>query len=76
MRSAIVKHVRRKNRRRKLREEKRKDVVYDIINRMGRDRMKRVKGVACHMNSDFEEAFREMRPHLKIVFDRFRIVQN
>ena len=38
--------------------------------------MKNVKGVACDMNSDFEEAFLERCPHLKIVYDRFHIVKN
>ena len=35
-----------------------------------------VIAVACDMNSDFEEAFKEKCPHLKIVFDYFHIVKN
>ena len=59
-----------------IQEGKKKDVVYDFISHVGLDWMKNVKVVACDMNSDFEEAFREVWPHLKIVFDRFHIVKN
>ena len=59
-----------------IQEGKKKDVVYDFIRHVGLDWMKRVKVVSCDMNSDFEEAFRELCPHLKIVFDRFHIVKN
>ena len=38
--------------------------------------MSHVKAVACDMNSDFEEAFKEMCPHIKIVYDHFHIVKN
>ena len=38
--------------------------------------MKEVKAVACDMNSDFQEAFLEKCPHLKIVFDHFHIIKN
>ena len=38
--------------------------------------MSHVKAVGCDMNSDFEEAFKEMCPHIKIVYDHFHIVKN
>ena len=57
-------------------EGKKKKVVYDFINHVGLSWMEHVKAVACDMNSDFEEAFKEMCPHLKIVYDYFHIVKN
>ena len=38
--------------------------------------MSKVIAVACDMNSDFEEAFKEECPHLKIVYDYFHIMKN
>jgi hypothetical protein len=43
---------------------------------VGHDWMKNVKAVACDMNSDFAEAFREKCPHIDIFYDRFHIVKN
>ena len=57
-------------------EGKKKRVVYNFIQFVGQDWMKNVKAVACDMNSDFEEAFKERCPHLEIVFDHFHIVKN
>ena len=57
-------------------EGKKKRVVYNFIKFVGQDWMENVKAVACDMNSDFEEAFRERCPHLEIVFDHFHIVKN
>lgn len=55
---------------------KKKSVVYDFINHVGLDWMSHVEAVACDMNSDFEQAFKEKCPHLKIVYDYFHIVKN
>lgn len=55
---------------------KRKQVVYDFIEWVGMDWMKSVEAVACDMNSDFEQAFREKCSWIKIVFDYFHIVKN
>jgi transposase len=55
---------------------KKKQVVYDFIEHVGLAWMSGVEAVACDMNSDFEEAFREKCSHLKIVFDHFHIVKN
>lgn len=55
---------------------KKKQVVYDFINYVGLEWMSHVISVACDMNSDFEEAFEEKCPHIKIVFDHFHIVKN
>ncbi len=55
---------------------KKKATVYEFIDRVGLDWMSSVKAVSCDMNSDFEEAFRERCPHLKIVYDYFHIKKN
>lgn len=55
---------------------KKKQVVYDFIDHVGTEWMQNVKVVACDMNSDFEEAFRERCPHIETVFDHFHIVEN
>ena len=56
-------------------EGKKKQVVYDFINHVGLEWMSNVKAIACDMNSDFEEAFKEKCQHLKIVYDYFHIVK-
>ena len=53
-----------------------KKCVYEFIDRVGDEWMSRVEAVAVDMNSDFEEAFLERCPHLRIVFDYFHIVKN
>lgn len=55
---------------------KKKQVVYDFIEHVGLKWMENVKAVACDMNSDFQEAFEEKCPHIKIVFDYFHIIKN
>lgn len=55
---------------------KKKQVVYDFIEYVGIEWMNNVIAVACDMNSDFEEAFVQKCPHIKIVFDYFHIVKN
>ena len=35
-----------------------------------------VEAISCDMNSDFEEAFEEMCPHIQPVFDYFHIKKN
>ena len=57
-------------------EGKKKQVVYDFIEHVGLDWMNNVIAIACDMNSDFEEAFKEKCPHIKIVYDYFHIVKN
>lgn len=57
-------------------EGKKKQVVYDFINHVGDEWISNVEAVACDMNSDFEEAFREKCPNIKIVYDYFHIVKN
>lgn len=57
-------------------EGKKKQVVYDFINHVGLDWMSKVIAVGCDMNSDFEEAFKEKCPNIKIVYDRFHIVKH
>ena len=55
---------------------KKKQVVYDFIEHVGLKWMDQVEAVACDMNSDFQEAFEEMCPHIQPVFDYFHIVKN
>ena len=55
---------------------KKKQTVYDFIDWIGIDWMKNVKAVACDMNSDFEEAFKERCEWLDIVYDHFHLVKN
>ncbi len=57
-------------------EGKKKQVVYDFMNHVGDEWMKKVVAVACDMNSDFEEAFKDKYPHIIIVFDYFHIIKN
>ena len=59
-----------------LQEGKKKQVVHDFIEHAGPEWMSKVEAVSADMNSDFEEAFLEKCPHLKIVFDYFHIVKN
>ena len=55
---------------------KKKQVVYDFIDHVGAEWMDHVEAVACDMNSDFQEAFEEICPHVQPVFDHFHIVKN
>ena len=55
---------------------KKKQVVYDFIDHVGKEWMDSVEAVACDMNSDFQEAFEERCPHIQPVFDHFHIVKN
>lgn len=55
---------------------KKKKVVYDFIEHVGIEWMSKVVAISADMNSDFEEAFKEKCPHLKIVYDYFHIVKN
>lgn len=55
---------------------KKKQVVYDFIKHVGIEWMSHVEAVACDMNSDFEEAFKEKCPNMKIVNDYFHIIKN
>ena len=55
---------------------KKKKVVYDFIDHVGLELMSKVEAVSSDMNSDFEEAFKEKCPHLKIVYGYFHIVKN
>lgn len=55
---------------------KKKQVVYDFIEHVGLKWMDNVEAVACDMNSDFQEAFEELCPHIQPVFDYFHIVKN
>ena len=55
---------------------KKKKVVYDFIKHVGLKWMDHVEAVACDMNSDFQEAFEELCPHIQPVFDHFHLIKN
>jgi len=55
---------------------KKKATVYSFIEHVGKDWMEGVEAVATDMNSDFQEAFEERCPHVRIVFDFFHITKN
>ena len=55
---------------------KKKSSVYGFIDHAGKDFMDHVVAIACDMNSDFEEAFKERCPHIAVVYDRFHIMKN
>lgn len=55
---------------------KKKQVVYDFIDFVGDEWMSNVEAVCCDMNSDFEEAFEEVYPHIQCVYDYFHIKKN
>ena len=55
---------------------KKKQVVYDFCDFVGEGWMSGVVAVACDMNADFERAFTERHPHLRVVYDRFHLVKN
>lgn len=59
-----------------LQSGKKKQVVYDFIEHVGLEWMSKVEAVSSDMNSDFEEAFYDKCPHLKVVYDHFHIVKN
>lgn len=59
-----------------VRQTRKKQVVYDFMEHVGAEWMSHVKAVASDMNSDFQEAFREKYPHIRIVYDHFHIVKN
>lgn len=55
---------------------KKKEVVYNFIDLVGMEWMSHVESLACDMNSDFAEAFKEKCPHVTVVFDHFHIIKN
>ena len=55
---------------------KKKATVYSFIEHVGLEWMDGVEAIACDMNSDFEEAFEALCPHIQPVFDYFHIVKN
>lgn len=55
---------------------RRKSAVRSFIEHVGLGWMDGVEAVACDMNSDYQEAFEEMCPHIQCVFDFFHIKRN
>ncbi len=55
---------------------KKKQVVYDFMDFVGKKWMSKVEAVASDMNADYGNAFQEKYPHIRVVYDHFHIVQN
>jgi transposase len=58
-----------------LEEGKRKQQVENFIRTMGKDWMSHVQAVSMDMNAQYDSAFKEGAPHVKIVYDLFHIVK-
>ena len=56
-------------------EGKKKEQVLHFIQAMGPRWMSRVQAVSMDMNAQYDSAFREWAPHVKVVFDLFHIVK-
>ena len=52
---------------------RKKACVYAFIEHVGLEWMAGVEAVACDMNSDFQQAFQDRCPHIKVVFDFFHL---
>ncbi len=55
---------------------RKKSVVHDFIEHVGEQWMDGVEAVACDMDSDFQHAFEERCPRIRVVLDYFHIVKN
>jgi len=55
---------------------RKKACVYAFIEHVGLEWMAGVEAVACDMNSDFQQAFQDSCPHIKVVFDFFHLKKN
>jgi len=58
-----------------LEEGKKKQQVENFIRTMGKEWMSHVKAVSMDMNAQYDSAFREHAPHVKIVYDLFHMVK-
>ena len=58
-----------------LEEGTRKQQVENFIRTMGKDWMSHVEAVSMDMNAQYDSAFKEGAPHVKIVYDLFHIVK-
>lgn len=56
-------------------EGKKKEQVYHFIEQMGPDWMSHVQAVAMDMNAQYDRAFQEKAPWVKIVYDLFHLVK-
>jgi transposase len=56
-------------------EGKKKEQVYHFIEQMGDRWMNQVEAVAMDMNAQYDSAFREKAPQVKIVYDLFHLVK-
>ena len=56
-------------------EGKKREQVLHFIQAMGKRWMSHVQAVSMDMNAQYDSAFREWAPHVKVVFDLFHIVK-
>ena len=55
---------------------RKKEAVYEFIDRVGDEWMSHVVAAASDMNSDFEEAIKDRCPHIDWCWDRFHLIKN
>ncbi len=58
-----------------MQEGKKKEQALNFMRDMGLRWMSQVVAVSMDMNAQYDSAFREMAPHVKIVYDRFHMVK-
>lgn len=56
-------------------EGKKKEQILHFIQAMGKKWMRHVEAVSMDMNAQYDSAFKEWAPHVKIVYDLFHIVK-
>ena len=56
-------------------EGKKKEQILHFIQAMGKQWMSKVQAVSMDMNAQYDSAFRQWAPHVKIVYDLFHIVK-
>ena len=58
-----------------LEKGKKKQQAINFINAMGPEWMSHVKAVGMDMNAQFDSAFKEAAPHIKVVYDKFHMIK-
>lgn len=58
-----------------LEKGKKKEQAEHFIHSMGKNWIRNVEAVAMDMNAQYDSAFREHAPHIKIVYDKFHMIK-
>ena len=58
-----------------LEKGKKKEQAEHFISKMGKEWMSEVRAVSMDMNAQYDSAFRQHAPHVKIVYDKFHMVK-